>query len=41
VEIVETPEMLAAIDKADALPESDDLSAEEIRRKLSEWARTK
>jgi hypothetical protein len=37
----ETPEMLAAIDEANASPESDDVSVEEMRRNVVEWARTK
>jgi hypothetical protein len=36
----ETPEMLAAIDEADASPHEEDLSAEEIRPKVSRWAHT-
>jgi hypothetical protein len=37
----ETPEMLAAIDEADAAPPESDLSAEEGRQNVSRWARTK
>jgi hypothetical protein len=40
-EIEETPEMLAAIDEADASPHENDLSAEEIRQNVSRWAHTK
>jgi len=37
----ETPEMLAAIDEADAAPHDGDLSVEEIRHNVSRWARQK
>jgi len=40
-EIEETPEMLAAIDEAEASPQEHDLSAEELRRNVVRWARTK
>jgi hypothetical protein len=40
-EFEETPEMLAAIDEAQAAPHEKDLSAEEIRQNVSRWARTK
>jgi hypothetical protein len=40
-EIEETPEMLAAIDEAQATPHENDLSVEEIRQNVSRWARTK
>ena len=35
------PEMLAAIDQADASPSDQDLSAEEVRQKLKAWAHTR
>jgi len=40
-EIEETPEMLAAIDEAQASPHDHDLSVEEMRRNVVRWARTK
>ncbi len=40
-EIEETPEMLAAIDEARAEPSTTDLTAEEMRRDVIRWARTK
>ena len=40
-EIEETPELLAAIDEAQAAPHENDLSVEEIRQNVSRWARTK
>jgi len=40
-EIEETPEMLAAIDEARAEPSTSDVSAEELRRDVIRWARTK
>jgi hypothetical protein len=40
-EIEETPEMLAAIDEAQASPHENDLSVEEIRQNVSRWARSK
>ncbi len=40
-EIEETPELLAAIDEADASPEAEDLSAEEMRQNVTRWAREK
>jgi hypothetical protein len=36
-----SPEMLAAIDQADASPSEKDLSAEEVRQKVKSWAHTK
>ncbi len=38
-EIEETPEMLAAIDEADAASEKEDLTADELRQKVGRWAR--
>ena len=35
-----SPEMLAAIDQADASPNHQDLSAEEVRQKVKAWAHT-
>jgi hypothetical protein len=35
-----SPEMLAAIDQADASPGDQDLSAEDVRQKVKAWART-
>jgi hypothetical protein len=40
-EVEETPEMLAAIDEAQAAPHQNDLSVEEIRQNVSRWAHTK
>ena len=40
-EIEETPEMLAAIDEARAEPSTTDVSAEELRRDVIRWARSK
>jgi hypothetical protein len=40
-EIEETPEMLAAIDEAQASPHDQDLSVEEMRQNVIRWARTK
>ena len=36
-----SPEMLAAIDQADASPSDQDLSAEEVRQKVKAWAHTR
>ena len=36
-----SPEMLAAIDEADASPSDQDLSAEEMRQKVKAWAHTR
>ena len=36
-----SPEMLAAIDQADASPSDQDLSAEDVRQKLKAWANSK
>jgi hypothetical protein len=36
-----SPEMLAAIDQADASPSDQDLSAEEMRQKVKAWAHTR
>ncbi len=36
-----SPEMLAAIDQADASPSEQDLSAEEMRQKVKAWAHTR
>jgi hypothetical protein len=38
-EIAETPELLAAIDEADAAPEEEDVTADDLRRKVKRWAR--
>jgi hypothetical protein len=40
-EIEETPELLAAIDEANASPEAEDLSVEEMRQNVTRWAREK
>jgi len=40
-DIEETPEMLAAIDEARAEPSTTDVSAEELRRDVIRWARSK
>jgi hypothetical protein len=40
-EFDETPEMLAAIDEAEASSHDQDLSAEEMRQNVVRWARTK
>lgn len=40
-EIEETPELLAAIDEAEAAPEEEDLSPEQLRQNVSRWAREK
>ena len=40
-EIEETPELLAAIDEAEAAPEAEDLSPGELRRNVTRWAREK
>jgi len=40
-EIEETPEMLAAIDEARAEPTTTDVTAEELKRDVIRWARTK
>jgi hypothetical protein len=37
-EIEETPELLAAIDEADAAPQEEDLSPDELRRNVTRWA---
>jgi len=39
--IEETPEMLAAIDEAQASPHENDLSVEEIHENVRQWVRTK
>lgn len=39
--VAANPELLAAIDEADASPESGDIPAETIRKRVSEWARSK
>ena len=36
-----SPEMLAAIDLADASPTDKDLSTEDVRQKVKAWAHTK
>jgi hypothetical protein len=36
-----SPEMLAAIDQADASPSDQDLSAEELRPMVKPWAHTR
>ena len=36
-----SPEMLAAIDQADASPSDQDLSADEVRQKVKAWAHTR
>jgi hypothetical protein len=38
-EIDETPELLAAIDEAEAAPEADDSSPDQLRQKVTRWAR--
>ncbi len=38
-EIEETPELLAAIDEADAAPEKEDLTPDEMRQRVKRWAR--
>ena len=40
-EIAETPELLAAIDEADAAPEEEDVTPDELREKVQRWAREK
>jgi len=35
-----SPEILAAIDQADASPGNQDMSAEEMRQKVKAWAHT-
>ncbi len=35
------PEMLAAIDEAEASPSKNDVSAEEMRLRVKQWAHTK
>jgi len=37
----ETPEMLAAIDEADASSPQDDLSVEKVRENIKRWAHSK
>ena len=39
--IEETPEMLAAIDEAQASPHENDLSVEEIHENVRQWVRTR
>ncbi len=41
IESAETPEMLAAIDEADVASEENDISAEEIRLRVTQWATSK
>jgi hypothetical protein len=36
-----SPEMLAAIDQADASPSDQDLSAEKVRQMVKPWAHTR
>ena len=36
-----SPEMLAAIDQADASPSDQDLSEEDMRQKVKAWAHTR
>jgi hypothetical protein len=36
-----SPEMLAAIDQADASPSDQDLSVEDVRQKVKAWAHTR
>ncbi len=36
-----SPAMLAAIDEAEASPVENDLSADELRRRVKQWAHTK
>ena len=38
-EIEETPEMLAAIDEADAASEQEDLTPDQLRQNVKRWAR--
>jgi hypothetical protein len=38
-EIEETPEMLAAIDEADAASEETDLNSDALRQNVKRWAR--
>ena len=38
-EFVETPEILAAIDEAEAAPEREDLSSDALQRNVMRWAR--
>jgi len=41
IDELETPEMLVAIDEADASSPQQDLSIEDIRGRVSQWARSK
>ncbi len=36
-----SPELLDAIDEANACPENEDIPAEEVRQRVAEWARSK
>jgi hypothetical protein len=36
-----SPEMLAAIDQADASPSDQDLAVEDVRQKVKAWAHTR
>jgi hypothetical protein len=36
-----SPEVLAAIDEADACPQSEDIPAEAVRQRVVQWARSK
>jgi hypothetical protein len=38
-EVEETPELLAALDEADAASEEEDVTADELRQKVKRWAR--
>jgi hypothetical protein len=38
-EIEETPEMLAAIDEADAASEDEDVTPDQLRQNVKRWAR--
>ena len=37
-DIEETPELLAAIDEAEAAPEEQDISPEQMRQNVTRWA---
>jgi hypothetical protein len=39
--MIVSPELLAAIDEADASPEAEDVPAEEVRKMISVWAHSK
>ncbi len=40
-EVDETPELLAAIDEAEAAPEEEDVTADELRQRVKRWAHGK